>query len=96
MVDVLIFTDVNTIGFGRYAGAYRVATELRNNGYSVQVIDFLLDLDQNEIEQILQSYISERTLFVGFSTTLLVRNKQEILRGDHLFEIDTARTIHRS
>ena len=34
--QILIFTDVSSPGFGRYAGTYRIATELRNDGYSVK------------------------------------------------------------
>ena len=40
-MDTIIFTDCNGVpGFGRYAGAYKVATEIRNANYSCQVIDF--------------------------------------------------------
>lgn len=73
-MDVLIFTDVNgVLGFGRYAGAYRVATELRLAGYSVQVIEFLADLSLKDIEEIAYRFIDQDTLFVGFSTTLLIK-----------------------
>ncbi|MCT4686727.1 B12-binding domain-containing radical SAM protein [Vallitalea sp.] len=74
-MNVLIFTDVNgVIGFGRYAGSYRVATELRKAGYSTQVIEFLADLSLKDIESIADKFIDENTLFVSFSTTLLIKN----------------------
>lgn len=74
-MNVLIFTDVNgVIGFGRYAGSYRIATELRKAGYSTQVIEFLADLSLKDMETVADKYIDEETLFVGFSTTLLIRN----------------------
>ena len=51
MAEVLIFTDINgLVGFGRYAGAYRIATELRNNGFTVQVIEFFASLNEKEFK----------------------------------------------
>lgn len=73
-MNILIFTDVNgVLGFGRYAGAYRIATELRLSGYSTQVIEFLADLTLKDIEEIAAKFIDHETLFIGFSTTLLIK-----------------------
>ena len=37
---ILLFTDVShTPGIGKYAGTYKVATELRKNKFDTQVID---------------------------------------------------------
>jgi radical SAM superfamily enzyme YgiQ (UPF0313 family) len=73
-MNVLIFTDVNgVIGFGRYAGAYRVATELRNAGYSTQVIDFFANISLKNIHDFTSKYIDKDTLFIGFSTTLFIK-----------------------
>lgn len=88
MYDVIIFTDVNgAIGFGRYAGAYKVATELRKNGFSTQVIDFFGSLSLSEIKAILDKFISKKTLFVGFATTLFM-NKQITLEKPHHHNIE--------
>ena len=39
-MQVILFTDVaDTIGYGKYAGTYKVATELRAAGYSCRVIN---------------------------------------------------------
>lgn len=74
MVNAVIFSDVNgVVGFGRYGGAYKVATELRRAGYSVQVVEFFADLTLDQIRQIAEKYIDYRTLFVGFATTLMIR-----------------------
>jgi len=74
MTTALIFTDVNGVsGFGRYAGAYRVATELRQAGYSVQVVEFLADLSLEQMQSIIDKYVSRETLFVGFATSLMIR-----------------------
>lgn len=70
-VDVLIFTDSNgALGFGRYAGPYRIATALREKGFTVQVVEFFADLTEVEIDSILSKFISKQTLWVGFSSTL--------------------------
>jgi radical SAM superfamily enzyme YgiQ (UPF0313 family) len=77
-MNVIIFTDVNgVLGFGRYAGAYRIATELRLAGYTTQVIEFLADLSLSDIEKITEKFVDKDTLFVGFSTTLLIKNTQK-------------------
>jgi hypothetical protein len=39
MAQILLFTETNTMGYGKSAGAYRIASELRTHGYTVQVID---------------------------------------------------------
>lgn len=73
-VDVILFSDVsNSIGFGRYAGPYRVATELRSAGFEVLVIDFFSDFTFDQLIKVLDLYISEKTLFVGFATTLMAQ-----------------------
>ncbi len=46
--DVIIFTDVAVHGFGRYAGTYRIASELRSHGYIVQVVDFFTEYTTND------------------------------------------------
>ncbi|MBY0384962.1 radical SAM protein [bacterium] len=70
-VDVLIFTDSNgALGFGRYAGPYRIATALREKGFTVQVVEFFADLTDVELDQIFHRFLSEQTLWVGFSSTL--------------------------
>lgn len=77
-MQVLIFTDVsNVIGFGRYAGAYRVATELRIAGYSTQVIEYFSRLSIEDIKKITDKYIDDKTLFVSFSTTLMLKKNEE-------------------
>ena len=45
--DVIFLTDICSPGFGRYAGTYRCATELRDKGYEVQVVEFFADILQN-------------------------------------------------
>lgn len=71
MAQVLIFSDTNgLLGFSRYAGPYRVATELRDSGFDVQVIEFFAEMSMQQIEKVLDKYVTSETLFVGFSATL--------------------------
>jgi len=54
----------------KYAGPFRIATELRNKGYTVQCIDIssFSKLDENFLK-ILSCFIDKNTLWLGFSTT---------------------------
>ena len=73
MSDVILFTDVNgSYGFGRYAGPYRIATELRQLGQSVQTIDFCMQFSIDEIIELLKMYMTNYTKIVGISSTFLV------------------------
>lgn len=74
--DAIIFSDDNAwIGFARYAGAYRIATELRNAGFRVRVIDFFASYSLTQIEEILRGLVGPKTLFIGFATSLWVKDK---------------------
>lgn len=70
MAEVLIFTDINgLVGFGRYAGPYRIATELRSKGFTVQVIEFFASLNEKEFKSIIDNYVDKDTLLIGLSST---------------------------
>ena len=75
--QIVIFTDVSSPGFGRYAGTYRIATELRNHGYSVQVIEYFTHWSTKELKDIVKYFVTKDTLLVGISTTFLLN---EMLR----------------
>lgn len=76
-MDIVIYTDVNGAwGFGRYAGAYKVATELRKAGFTVQVIDFLGTLSAAELLRTVDAFVDARTLYVGIASTLLIGGVQ--------------------
>ncbi len=77
MSDVILFTDVNgCFGFGRYAGTYRIATELRDIGLDVQTVDFCMSFTIEEILEILLKYMNKNTKMVGISSTFLVTPNQ--------------------
>jgi hypothetical protein len=78
MPQIILFSDCNNaLGYGRYAAPYRLATELRNNGYTVRVIDFFASYDLETLEKILKTYIDKSTLFVGFSTSIWTKSKTD-------------------
>ena len=52
------------------AGVFRIATELRNNGYTVQCIDlFAFGKINDEFKQVMNNFCGTDTLWVGLSTT---------------------------
>lgn len=69
-VHGVIFTGIgNDDMVLRPAGAFRIRTWLKKKNYNVEVIDFFSKFSDAEIEQILEKYISDKTLFVGVSIT---------------------------
>lgn len=72
MAEIIIFSDVAAFfGFSRYAGAYRVATELRQYGYNVRVIDYLASMTPEEACELLEVHCGKETLWVGIASSLL-------------------------
>lgn len=70
-MNVLLFTDIaSTDGYGKYAGTYKVATEVRKNGYTCQVVDNFSYFTNEELFNIVQKFCTNDTLLVGFSCTL--------------------------
>ena len=74
MKNLIIFSDVNgSIGIGRYAGPYRIATEMRKHGWQVRVIDFMMSFSNDEILEIVEQNCSNTMEnWVGFSSTFLM------------------------
>lgn len=71
-VNALIFTELSlrdSLPPNRAAGAYRIATEIRKAGYSCQVIDYVTKFSFDELYSILDYFVGEETLIVGFSST---------------------------
>lgn len=56
----------------KYAGTFRIASELRKHGYDVQCIDITaFNNFEDSLKEILSNIITEKTLWIGFSTTFL-------------------------
>lgn len=70
-VNVLLFTDCASKAFARSGGAYRIASELRTHGYTVQVVDHFLLAGLNKTLAVIDKFVGPNTLFVGFSTTFM-------------------------
>ena len=70
MFDVILFTD--TVQFAvksRGYGVHRLATHIRENGYTCLVVDFSSALNYKMYTDILDKAIGSNTLAVGYSTT---------------------------
>jgi len=87
-MNVVIFTDINQPGYLKYAGPYKIATELRNAGYTVQVVDMFTKMSITMLKYILNKIIDKETYWVGFSSTFIgnamgrVNNQQKSLHHD--------------
>lgn len=70
-VNALLFTELmdESYNYGRALGAYRIATSIRNAGYTCQVIDFFTKFTEEEMDKIIEKYIGANTILVGYSST---------------------------
>jgi radical SAM superfamily enzyme YgiQ (UPF0313 family) len=95
-VNVLIFTDCSGTIFSRAAGAYRIATELRNNGYTVQVVDHFLLAGLQTTLDLVDKFVGPSTLFVGFSTTFMnpgeMHLKEAVKDTSTVFKVNGVKT----
>jgi len=69
--DVVIFTSVDGKLFQRAIGAYQLAHHIRQNGYTVQVADFISSLNLDELKKVIDLYVDESTKVIGISSTFL-------------------------
>ena len=70
--DCILLYGNDLIPISKYAGTFRIATELRNHGYTVQCIDLTAykTLDKEFLETLDRS-IGDNTLWIGVSTTFM-------------------------
>lgn len=68
-IDFLILTNTSMPIWQRSIGAYQVAYHCRKNKISCQVIDFVDLFTSEELENIVLSFITDKTLAIGISTT---------------------------
>lgn len=69
MNHALIF-NIHTFGPRRPAGAYRIATFLRENDWDVEVIEYANRFKLDELQEVVRSRVSNSTIFIGFSPFL--------------------------
>ena len=96
-VQALIFTDCVSHGtvWQRSAGAYRMATELRKKGLTVQVIDYwsFLNLEGPDIVlALINKFVGTDTLFVAWSTTFMSIG----YAGMHVKKLDVKRYAQKA
>lgn len=90
MAKVLIFGDAtNVYGFGRDAGAAKVASTLRMRGISCRVVDFFSDFTYSELCCILDLYVSTETLWVGFAST----HFSNVMSAEAMLELQTTSNV---
>ena len=70
--DIVLFTDLTGQFYhNKPAGAYSLASTLRQAGFSVQVVDHFTRYlrDRKRLVEVLRKVVGSNTLFVGFSST---------------------------
>lgn len=68
--DIILLTDTSTFPmWGRGYGAHRLASHLRQNGYSTLVIDFSSALTLDNWQDICDVAVGDNTRMIGFSST---------------------------
>jgi len=77
-MQTIIFSDVLAPGYGKNAGAYRIASELRSTGFTCQVVDFFAHFSINQIYSIIDTLVTDDTIWVGFSTTFFLMLDESI------------------
>ncbi len=61
------------VGVSKYAGTYRIASEIQSNSVQCNIINHISSFSEKEIYRLLNKYVNAETLFVGLSSTLLRR-----------------------
>jgi hypothetical protein len=70
--NVIIFADTPVQDTKtRNYGAYRLASHIRDNGYTCLVVNFSSAIDGEMYNEILKNTVGEETYMVGFSTTFM-------------------------
>lgn len=79
-MQVILFSDVKLIGYLKYAGPFKIASDLRSRGYTVQVVDYFTFWSTDQLKEIIKDYITDQTLWLGFTTTFNSRTAGRINR----------------
>ena len=67
--DIVIFSDsrIDINGMGsRSWGSYSIASHFRSIGFSTQVIDYIYNMNNEELEKAIKKYVSHSTKIIGF------------------------------
>lgn len=72
MFDILLFSGIGRNTFDvKPIGIYKIASVLRNSGYTVKTINFFESMTNEQFKKIVDNYLSENTKVVGLSATVL-------------------------
>lgn len=98
MAQVILCGGISVIPYIRPVGIYQLANVLRKKGYTVQVIDsfpWIVYLGMEEVLKILDKFVDESTLWIGFGSTwfskisdLIDRPIADITAGTYHFSKD--------
>lgn len=70
MTDVVIFSDTSRPGIWlRGIGPYSLASTLRQNEYTVEIIDFISAIPYDDFYKLCEKYLSNDNKIIGISTT---------------------------
>lgn len=76
MYDAVLFTGfTETVVYYKPAGAYRIASIIRDAGFSCLVVDHLHTFSADELFEIVNLSVGENTKLIGVSTTFLQKTK---------------------
>lgn len=84
--DIIIMTEGSDPIFqvARAVGGYKIASHMRNLGYSVFVLNnFTHWMKNGKINELLDKLIGPNTLWVGFSSTLFMIRRSEVYTKRH-------------
>ena len=84
--DIIIMTEGGDPVFNvaRAVGGYKIASHMRNLGYSVFVLNnFTQWIKEGRINDVLDKLIGPNTLWVGFSSSLFMRKSNDVYRKRH-------------
>lgn len=84
--DIIIMTEGSDPVFNvaRAVGGYKIASHMRNLGYSVFVLNnFTHWIKKGKINEVLDKLIGDNTLWVGFSSSLFMRKSNDVYTKRH-------------
>ena len=68
----------------RSYGAHKIATSLRQNGWDVEVLDFLPGWSLDQLKEYTVKRITKKTKFIGFSLTFRPQSKEYVKQMNDL------------
>lgn len=92
MYNVILCSDINHSAphYGKPAAIYRLASQLRDHGYSVKTVNFFSKMSHKEFQQLVDRYVTHDTKLFGISATVLRDGKQ-----NNFFGIPDSELHHR-